>query len=134
MEDNVQRPLPEKPRKARRITQACDFCHKRSIKCSPSPEDAAKCQNCIDFGLTCSYDRPVKQRGVKHKAKNPSQSLVDAGSNGSVESRSPQGTDRQHSQESEWRPKCIGTHGMVTDLVDIYFEIVYPMYVTLPDW
>ncbi|KAF2033631.1 hypothetical protein EK21DRAFT_58078, partial [Setomelanomma holmii] len=38
-----------------------DFCHKRSIKCRPSATDQRNCQNCYDFDVSCTYDRPQRR-------------------------------------------------------------------------
>jgi hypothetical protein len=38
-----------------------DFCHRRSIKCHPSATDSRSCQNCYDFDLPCTYNRPLKR-------------------------------------------------------------------------
>lgn len=56
----------ERPRKLQRISQACDLCHRRSIRCRPSAEEAHKCQNCYDFAIDCTYNRPSRRR------RNPS--------------------------------------------------------------
>ncbi|KAK0264163.1 hypothetical protein B0A54_12693 [Friedmanniomyces endolithicus] len=57
-----------KPKKLQRISQACDLCHRRSIRCRPSTENAQQqCQNCYDFGVACTYNRPSRRR------RNPSQ-------------------------------------------------------------
>ncbi|KAK1061874.1 hypothetical protein LTR74_010666 [Friedmanniomyces endolithicus] len=57
-----------KPKKLQRISQACDLCHRRSIRCRPSTENAQQqCQNCYDFGVDCTYNRPSRRR------RNPSQ-------------------------------------------------------------
>ncbi|KAK1085196.1 hypothetical protein LTR33_002241 [Friedmanniomyces endolithicus] len=57
-----------KPKKLQRISQACDRCHRRSIRCRPSTENAQQqCQNCYDFGVDCTYNRPSRRR------RNPSQ-------------------------------------------------------------
>ncbi|KAK5736218.1 hypothetical protein LTR17_007558 [Elasticomyces elasticus] len=56
-----------KPKKLQRISQACDLCHRRSIRCRPSIENAPQqCQNCYDFGVDCTYNRPSRRR------RNPS--------------------------------------------------------------
>lgn len=48
------------------IAKEClDFCHHRSIKCKGSIERASCCQNCVDFDVPCTYDRPIKKRGKK---------------------------------------------------------------------
>jgi len=72
----------DRPRKQQRISQACklaqkphrighgsdmliflgDLCHRRSIRCRPSNEDTERCQNCYDFDVACTFDRPSKRR------------------------------------------------------------------------
>ena len=53
----------DRPKKLQRISQACDLCHRRSIRCRPSIENAqVQCQNCFDFGIACTYHRPSRRR------------------------------------------------------------------------
>ncbi|KAI9693497.1 MAG: hypothetical protein M1820_009233 [Bogoriella megaspora] len=53
--------LENKPKKLQRASRACDFCHKRSVKCAPSSGESPKCQNCVDFAVECTYTRPWKR-------------------------------------------------------------------------
>ncbi|KAH7077842.1 hypothetical protein BKA63DRAFT_509185 [Paraphoma chrysanthemicola] len=56
-----------KPKKFLRASRACDFCHKRSIKCQPSNTSPGRCQNCVDFNVPCTYDRPLRRgRDANH--------------------------------------------------------------------
>ncbi|KAJ5720374.1 uncharacterized protein N7483_008308 [Penicillium malachiteum] len=74
----------QKPRKLQRVSKACqlhplflmrtfsthhlagcDFCNRRSIKCGKSEDQLGRCQNCADFDVPCTFDRPAKRRGVK---------------------------------------------------------------------
>ncbi|CEO58269.1 hypothetical protein PMG11_03000 [Penicillium brasilianum] len=57
--------MSQKPRKFQRVSMACDLCNRRSIKCSQSEDPLGRCQNCVDFDVPCTFDRPVKRRGVK---------------------------------------------------------------------
>lgn len=119
-------------KKLRRITRACDYCHKRSIRCKfPGTEDDNKCQNCIDFDQPCLFERAVKRRGAKPRA----QAVVSDGT--SPESikqefvygdicRTPSIASSIPWQE--WRAPNIAPHSVIVDLVEIYFEIVYPIY------
>ncbi|KAF2090030.1 hypothetical protein K490DRAFT_9838, partial [Saccharata proteae CBS 121410] len=50
-----------RPKKLQRASRACDFCHKRSIRCRPSDHDGDRCQNCVDFDIACTYTRPWKR-------------------------------------------------------------------------
>ena len=62
----------ERPKKLQRISQACDLCHRRSIRCRPSTEvPHTQCQNCFDFAVDCTYNRPSRRR------RNPSQPLIN---------------------------------------------------------
>ncbi|KAF2141328.1 uncharacterized protein K452DRAFT_298714 [Aplosporella prunicola CBS 121167] len=56
-----------RPKKLQRASRACDFCHKRSIRCRRSDSDEDRCQNCLDFDIACIYTRPWKRArgGVK---------------------------------------------------------------------
>ena len=64
-EDSDAEPQPK--RRAQRATRACGFCHSRSIRCRPADGDADRCQSCIEYGRDCTYNRPVKKRGVKRR-------------------------------------------------------------------
>jgi len=65
----------DRPKKLQRISQACDLCHRRSIRCRPSIENAqVQCQNCFDFGVPCTYNRPSRRRrnpSVSHGQATP---------------------------------------------------------------
>lgn len=127
-----------RPRKQRRITRACDYCHKRSIRCRPSPEDASRCQNCLDFEVSCTYDRPAKKRGTKsrseklapqdrsssHDEKSDAQMLLELTSgfqgNGTLNAG-------YKAIPEKWRSVMMVNEGKIRSLVDVYFEVVYPM-------
>ena len=62
------------PVKRQRASFACDFCHTRGLKCrrtaqSVDDDDAidsdASCLTCLDYGVTCTVNRPVRKRGRK---------------------------------------------------------------------
>jgi hypothetical protein len=64
----------DRPRKLQRISQACDLCHRRSIRCRPSTEDQDRCQNCYDFDVACTYERPSKRKKHPQAPAAPTQS------------------------------------------------------------
>ncbi len=126
-----------KPRKLRRISRACDFCHKRSIRCKPSNEDTSHCQNCLDFGVSCTYDRPAKKRGIK---SGSGKSLIDNGSvarDGESDARMllelTNGIHGNGNFNVEflipelWKTMVVTYEAQIQDLVEVYFETVYPM-------
>lgn len=47
---------------------AGDFCNRRSIKCNKNNGPLAPCQNCADFDVPCTYDRPARRRGARRNA------------------------------------------------------------------
>ncbi|KAJ9157237.1 Zinc c6 transcription factor [Pleurostoma richardsiae] len=60
-----------RPRRFLRISKACDFCHKRRIKCLDNPLDPSRCQNCADFDILCTYVRPSKRgHGSQHATRS----------------------------------------------------------------
>jgi hypothetical protein len=58
-----------RPRRLLRNSKACDFCHKRRIKCQNSPVNPGRCQNCTDFDVQCNYSRPSK-RGANRNSSH----------------------------------------------------------------
>jgi Fungal Zn(2)-Cys(6) binuclear cluster domain len=140
------------PRKARRISRACDYCHHRSIRCRASSEgDGSRCQNCVDFEQACTYDRPVKRRGAKVRLRSGSATTVHTDRNGThqvpASASSSLGSvngalhtsftapitsrpdmERLNGNVSvEWRAPRVASQAVIMDLVEIYFEVVYPM-------
>lgn len=139
-----------RPRKLRRVTRACDFCHRRSTRCKQSQEsqDDSRCQNCLDFDIACTFERPARKRGSKRQRQaqvdedgSPSgehanlllqmiNSHVDDG-----EAYSYGKTDRGTVETftfplaTEYRDMVLGNPDIIQDLVSVYFEVVYPMYV-----
>lgn len=137
------------PHKLRRISRACDFCHKRSIRCRPSGRTPLQCQNCLDFGLNCTYKRPTKRRGAKAAGKTkasppdtseaPRLSFGDSeaprpsiGNSGEKQSKDGQNELLQIGNSSSslaWQARARSLGSTIEDLVEIYFEVVYPMWV-----
>lgn len=135
--------LDEKPCKIRRITRACDYCHRRSIKCRAreTPNDK-RCQNCFEFAQACTYDRPIRRRGAKKRSPS---SEVAGRRRELVEEVSPviatnpleagpgvSFTAYGHARVSksdgpDWRAPDMANQAMIMDLVEIYFEIIYPL-------
>ncbi|KAH6716848.1 Zn(II)2Cys6 transcription factor [Leptodontidium sp. MPI-SDFR-AT-0119] len=128
------------PKKQRRITKACDYCSRRSIRCPPREGDT-RCQNCVDFALDCTYDRPSKKRGIqsgstnspgKHGAPGRSHNGETGGSilfgmmNNDMSSASA--FDVQSRIPEKWMSMVLGIEQKIQPLVEIYFEVVYPIF------
>ncbi|WWC93542.1 hypothetical protein V866_000377 [Kwoniella sp. B9012] len=66
----------------KRVTRACDNCKSRRTKCEAASgaattdsSDSQSCQGCIDNGLTCTFEAPIRKRGPQpgsRKRQNPS--------------------------------------------------------------
>lgn len=150
-------PSDPRLQKLRRVSRACDFCHNRSSRCQQSSEDTSRCQKCIDFDLQCTYTRPVRKRGLKSKTSSgPSATThptlgspdladyeeqeqepreVRRHSNLDHASFQPhngvpsgiQSDTPTHSANSHWRAESLPDQETIGALVEIYFDIVYPM-------
>ncbi|OQN95160.1 hypothetical protein B0A48_18784 [Cryoendolithus antarcticus] len=95
--------VPERPKKLQRISQACDLCHRRSIRCRPSNENAQRqCQNCYDFGVECTYNRPSRRKRARSTSQATAQNVIPLpvlqATSTTSSSKSP--SDQQHATES----------------------------------
>ncbi|OQD88899.1 hypothetical protein PENANT_c003G05492 [Penicillium antarcticum] len=158
--------MAQKPRKLQRVSKACDFCNRRSIKCSQGEDPLGRCQNCTDFDVPCTFDRPVKRGGVKagtrasdrdaqfvrasvdHDSATAATTATGGITPSSSTSRNSfiQSTSRDpwsafnHSSSTaegdkddgalrnSWKAFAIACDRQINHLVQVYFEIVYPMY------
>jgi hypothetical protein len=59
------------PRKRQRVSRACDFCHARGLRCRRGDSNInehgglSDCLTCIDYGVPCKVERPIRRRGRK---------------------------------------------------------------------
>ncbi|KZL68104.1 C6 transcription factor [Colletotrichum tofieldiae] len=115
--------------KRRRITKACDFCHRRGRKCKPVPEGSGvttgaspggtpSCLTCIEHGATCTWNRVAAKRGVKSKT-SPSSSV----NNKQTHSGDDGDGDRWFYDESRH-----GSRSLILRLISIFFDTVYPVF------
>ncbi|KAJ3529500.1 hypothetical protein NM208_g9727 [Fusarium decemcellulare] len=130
-EDSARRPKT----KRRRITQACDYCHQRSIRCRVS-SDNQSCQNCRDFAQPCTYNRKPRRRGTKPRTTTsattiatPELALEDPARLPSAAFGIAQGdVTHEHPAQPHWEAPKMASQAIVMDLVEIYFEVVYPIF------
>lgn len=148
----------DRPKKLQRISQACDLCHRRSIRCRPSSENPQqKCQNCYDFGVECTYKRPSRRRRNPSNAHTsqpnllPGQQIGTSISPGSEEPRGQESSylaqEGHHGQSSypgahvtvrtgqqddelgiAWRSFTLASAGTIEQYLRIYMDIIYPIY------
>ncbi|CAK44910.1 transcriptional regulator family: Fungal Specific TF [Aspergillus niger] len=149
--------MPQRPRKIQRISRACDRCHRRSIKCTKTRGPLEPCQNCVDFDIPCTYERPSRKRGGRRGAREGEQEPacrpggevaattpsrpahseddlpvgVNSHLSTAVDNSSWATTDQpcnSHSPLTPWKALAIACHSVVLDLAQVYFEIVYPIF------
>ncbi|RJE18897.1 hypothetical protein PHISCL_08764 [Aspergillus sclerotialis] len=121
----------------------------RSIKCSKSTDDPLRrCKNCADFDIPCTFNRPTRRRGTKTKpisgVDQPGYLTHSGSAAGDAElgvtntnNGAPSRLDHDlwsvtaHNNESgiqgSWKAFAIASEPTIMNLVQAYFEIVYPM-------
>lgn len=125
---------PSGPQKRRRVTQACDYCHRRSIRCRPAEGDAQhRCANCVDFNQPCTHDRVVARRGAKSRHRDPQRTIQS----NPVATRATGAPDPAAISASlspapwpttSWSAPVVASQALVVDLIEVYFEVVYPIF------
>lgn len=147
---------PQPSSKKRRISRACDYCHQVSKRCRVVPAQS-RCQNCIAFDQPCTFDRPQKRRGAPRRHPNANghqEPLWQPDHEDSVPHSSITRTATRSVNKASNRPPLIPeqtaaltspTHGdtaipglwqapvhyrhaIIMDLVELFFEIVYPIF------
>ncbi|WVR05631.1 hypothetical protein IAU60_002653 [Kwoniella sp. DSM 27419] len=106
------------PLKRRRITRACDRCHRGGTKCSAGPNPNV-CGPCAAFGSECTYDRPMKRRGPPAR----SQPSVPPSNGHSSRDVTPAPV-----RDDKWIYHEVTSHEMIESLVDAYHSIIYPIH------
>ncbi|KAH6689740.1 hypothetical protein F5X68DRAFT_74473 [Plectosphaerella plurivora] len=105
--------------KRRRITKACDFCHRRGRKCkippdtNPGEAGAIVCLTCIEHGAICTWQRVAAKRGVKTKSSDSS----------SKTTTSPAGHEAWAYESSRH-----GERPLIQGLLRVFFDTVYPIF------
>ncbi|KAL4889308.1 fungal-specific transcription factor domain-containing protein [Aspergillus ambiguus] len=146
--------MSQRSRKVQRISRACDLCHRRSIKCTKARGPLEPCQNCVDFDVPCTYERPSRRRGGHRGAREGparrqdgevgvaatssrpahSEDTLQFGVTGqlsTVVDNALATKDQDYSSDSPlnpWKALAIACHSVVQDLAHVYFEIVYPIF------
>lgn len=121
--------LHSQTRKSRRITQACDFCHRRGLRCKPQvghetgheTGHTTTCLTCLEYGQPCTRLRQPKKRGTR--PRRPAHvAHDDANTASALPVTAPLATghspdlDRLHDRK------------VVTALLDIYLDTVHPIF------
>jgi hypothetical protein len=116
-------------RKRQRASRACDFCHGRGLKCrqdeSSTRQHAASgtCLTCLDYGVKCTLDRPIRRRGRKPLNRNHHPEECD--DDGRYMLPSPQEQVYDDNAESFDDPSYFRSVSCIRRLVRIYCDTMY---------
>ncbi|CAG9946871.1 unnamed protein product [Clonostachys rosea f. rosea IK726] len=113
----------------RRITRACDFCHRRGLKCRAAAESIAiggtqPCLTCAEYRQECTWNRQPKKRGTKSRIATQAQQQDDASvraGNGPFKILDPPAV-RVIANSS------IGSRKIITALLDAYLDSIHPIF------
>ncbi|CAK3799631.1 unnamed protein product [Lecanosticta acicola] len=150
---------PERPKKLQRISQACDLCHRRSIRCRPSSENPQhQCQNCYDFAVDCTYNRPSRRRRNQSVPQISPPNLLPSQQQGISPSSPAVKVEGQFNDQNEtafaglgftdrtgayvavregrpedhlgiaWRSFASASLSPIERCLEVYMEILYPMF------
>ncbi|BGO89591.1 hypothetical protein NBRC10512_005097 [Rhodotorula toruloides] len=128
----------EKSRK--RVSRACDFCHKRGLKCSGKPEEPdGACSSCQKHHVVCTFDRPAKKRGPAPRPRPTTTSDFTFASSSSALSTptlSTYAAAPYPSPANGWRPPVLVPVYALLKVLAIYHETAYPIfpYFVWPDF
>ena len=122
----------------RRITQACDFCHRRGVKCReaasrPVDGQESSCLTCLEYGESCTRSRRPKKRGTKSR-----RSLDSETGSGNGHSRTdpltaslgrPFETIDLAMIDGNSSPSNLRSRKVITALLDVYLDTIHPTWV-----
>jgi hypothetical protein len=123
--------MPPGMTKSRRITQACDFCHRRGLKCRTAENlvlnSKSPCQTCLEFGEVCTRNRGAKKRGTKHQSalsSTLSQVLQD---HNPSENYLAKELDPSAAVDRSSSSNILRSRKIIEELLDVYLDTVHPM-------
>ncbi|KAI9367376.1 hypothetical protein BJX61DRAFT_547541 [Aspergillus egyptiacus] len=108
--------------KSKRVTQACDFCHRRGLKCKVGPQ-TFPCLTCLEYGQECTRKRQPKKRGTKPRGgrKEAPPSGFQASAPGT--SGPPLGTTLARNAAP-----ALADRRTITLLLDVYLDSIHPNF------
>lgn len=130
--------------KRRRCTEACDFCHRRGLKCKPSLPSSTpssrddqvsstrRCLTCVEHEQDCTTSRISRKRGTKSNSKKgESRSERTLATPSAEEDDSSMGSSpcfRYISQDMRDDGFKIRRH--ITFMIYVYLDSIHLMYGT----
>ncbi len=141
-------PSSERAVKRQRTSYACDFCHRRGLKCRNASVGEQRvgggvgsCLTCLEHGQTCTRTREAKRRGTKPRSSKPSADMRDEAQD-RVDSATVSETKKllgPQSLSQTDRPR--GAEALHRDLVALLLEVylnsvhpVFPLYCERELW
>lgn len=122
---------PEITLRRRRISKACDFCHRRGRKCKAQlepeatkkqPNQTLPCLTCLEHGVPCTWERATAKRGVKAKSTKAESASGASGALGVVLEEEQGGSLALPLIYDENRH---GSKELIRGLISIYFDTVF---------
>ncbi|RDW67677.1 hypothetical protein BP6252_09073 [Coleophoma cylindrospora] len=137
--------------KQRRATRACDFCHRRGLKCRPTEPPSSSCATCIEYHTECTSTRKVVKRGKKPTKSSPAAGETVGTKVDFNRFNIPVQTTvsvQNEKQSDDLRERCrkidadgshldwvgriderrLGHRFQLAVLVDVYFDTIFPLY------
>ncbi|KAL4925362.1 uncharacterized protein BDV17DRAFT_294583 [Aspergillus undulatus] len=120
--------MPPTKLRAKRVSQACDFCHRRGLKCktdsnpTSTPTERTFCLTCVEYGQECTRERRPKKRGTKPRAVN---SPARKGTPDAVTTS----TQQPPLTAIAGRPaSALANRRTMTLLLDVYLDSIHPNF------
>lgn len=109
----------------RRVLRPCEACSLLRIRCAPLPEQMP-CARCQVLKLHCVYPRDGRRAATAYTPQSTGPSFP--GSVSILEEATHRSAPQQEQQGKDWHAPPIASQAMIVDLVELYFELVYPSF------
>jgi hypothetical protein len=116
-------------RKQKRVTKACDFCHRRGLRCKrPDSNSVQGCLTCEEYDVPCTQTRVSRKRGTKpgHTSRTRSDETgveTSGPFSAQMKESTAQGSHLNDTSDS------MNDRSVITAWIDIYLDTIHPMYV-----
>ncbi|KAL4905072.1 hypothetical protein BDW74DRAFT_178082 [Aspergillus multicolor] len=133
--------MPPTKTKTRRITQACDFCHRRGVKCRPKSSETgititeeASCLTCEEYGQECTRKRQPKKRGTKPRGASKTLATPEREITATSRQQYIENTNSPPSESPIFDgivgkpPLELANRRTITELLDVYLDSIHPNF------
>lgn len=123
-------PCPTK--NLRGLSGKCDSCYTQSIRCRREEVDDPRCGNCIKSGYKCSYENHLERTDTYMEGGSGQNESRSSSMNRESDARTSMGLpggdeNGQGERTNGGRYQVVGRLKEVLALVEVYFEVVYPL-------